>query len=63
MEISPIIIFTLFMLLPIFIIFLKIRTEKFQNSATIMSPILSNKDVKLNNSQTDSKVIIDILKT
>ena len=63
MEISPIIIFTLFMLLPIFIIFLKIRTEKFQNSATIMSPILSNKDVKLNNSQTDSKVIIDTLKT
>ncbi len=53
---SSIIIFILFMMLPIFIIFLKIRTEKFQNSAIIVPTILSNEDVKLNNSQENAEV-------
>ena len=43
-------------MLPIFIIFLKIRTEKFTNSANITPLIVSNQDVKLNNSQENATV-------
>ena len=60
-SLSSIIIFILFMMLPIFIIFLKIRTDKFQNSANIMPKISSNKDIKLNNSQENSQVSMNTL--
>jgi hypothetical protein len=62
-SLSSIIIFILFMMLPIFIIFLKIRTEKFQNSANIMPKISSNEDIKLNNSQENAEVSMSKLTT
>ena len=48
-------------MLPIFIIFLKIRTDKFQNNANIEPKISSNKDVKLNNSQENAQVSMNTL--